>query len=454
VFQSRGLKSKNSRQNDLAAQPEKSSLSASISALPKEPPPRNFLKTLGPGLITGASDDDPSGIATYSQVGAQFGFSILWTMLFSYPLMAAIQEVSARVGRVTGSGIAGNMRRHYPRWLMFPIISLLLIANTLNLGADISAMGAALQLLIGGHPAIYAAVFALGSLLLQIFIPYTRYASILKWLCLSLFAYVGIIFAIHVPWGEALRGLVMPNISFKGEYLTALIAILGTTISPYLFFWQASAEVEDVRNAPDEKPLKRAPEQAPAQLARIRLDTYLGMGVSNLIAFFIMLTAAATLHVHGKTHIETAAQAAEALRPVAGRFAFLLFGAGIIGTGLLTVPVLAGSAAYAISEALRWRTGLERKPREAVGFYGVLSAATLLGLGLTFTSLDPIRALFWSAVINGVVAAPVMVMMMLMAANRKVMGEFVLTGWLRVMGWAATGVMTAAALGLFATWGR
>ncbi len=419
---------------------------------PIEPPPRNFLRTFGPGLITGASDDDPSGIATYSQVGAQFGYSILWTMLFSYPLMAAIQEISARLGRVTGSGIAGNLRRHYPRWLMFPLVGLLLAANILNLGADISAMGNALQLLVGGPATLYAALFAVGSLLLQMFIPYTRYASLLKWLCLSLFAYVGIIFVIRVPWLEALRGAVLPNIAFTNDYLTALVAVLGTTISPYLFFWQASAEVEEVRGATHEKPLKRAPEQAPAQLARIRLDTWLGMGVSNVIALFIILTAAATLHAHGDTKIETAAQAAEALRPVAGRFAFLLFSAGVIGTGLLAIPVLAGSAAYAISEALRWRVGLERRPREAAGFYGVLAAATLLGLGLTFTRLDPIRALFWSAVINGVVAVPIMVMMMLMAANSAVMGEFTLPPKLRAMGWAATAVMTLAAIGLFASW--
>ncbi len=437
-------------QNDTTTTDAEPSL---LSSLPTEPPPRNFLRTLGPGLITGASDDDPSGIATYSQVGAQLGYSILWTMLFSYPLMAAIQEISARIGRVTGRGIAANMRLHYPRWLMLPLIGLLLAANTLNLGADISAMGAALRLLVGGPAALYAAAFAIGSLLLQMFISYTRYATLLKWLCVSLFAYVGIVFAVHVPWGEALRGTVLPNVSFHADYLTALIAILGTTISPYLFFWQASAEVEEVHHVAHEKPLKRAPEQAPAELRRIRIDTCLGMGVSNLIAFFIILTAAVTLHAHGVTHIDTAEQAAEALRPVAGRFAFLLFSFGIIGTGLLTVPVLAGSASYAIAEALHWRTGLERKPKEAVGFYGVLAVSTLLGLGLTF-ELDPIRALFWSAVINGVVAVPFMILLMLMSGSERVMGEFTTRGWLRVLGWAATAVMTLAAIGLFATWGQ
>ncbi len=424
------------------------------SLSPLGPPPRRFLQTLGPGLITGASDDDPSGIATYSQVGAQFGFSVLWTMLFSYPLMTAIQEISARVGRVTGRGIAANLRHYYPRWLMFPVIALLLIANTLNLGADIGAMGAALKLLVGGPASLYAAVFAVGSLLLEIFMSYNRYAKILKWLCVALFAYVGVVFAVKVPWGEALRGTVLPHVAFNAEYLTALIAVLGTTISPYLFFWQASAEVEEMRAVPGEKPLKIAPQEAPAEFARIRIDTYLGMGVSNLIAFFIILTAAVTLHAHGQTHIDTAAQAAEALRPVAGAFAFLLFGIGIIGTGLLAIPVLAGSAAYAISEALHWRAGLEKRPDQAIGFYAVLSVATLLGLGLNFTSMDPIRALFWSAVINGVVAVPVMIVMMLMAANPKVMGEFTLPGGLKTMGWLATAVMTLAAVGLFATWGK
>ena len=419
-----------------------------------EPPPRRFLQTLGPGLITGASDDDPSGIATYSQVGAQFGYSVLWTMLFSYPLMTAIQEISARLGRVTGRGIAGNMRLHYPRWLMVPVILLLLVANTLNLGADISAMGVALRLLVGGPAALYAALFAVGSLLLEIFVAYTRYTALLKWFCLSLFTYVGIVFAVHIPWGTALRGTFLPSIHLDADYLTAFIAVLGTTISPYLFFWQASAEVEEVHHVPGERPLRRAPEQAPAELSRISVDTWLGMGVSNLIAFFIILTTAATLHAAGRTHIDTAAQAAEALRPIAGPFAFLLFGVGIIGTGLLAIPVLAGSAAYAIGEALHWRTGLDRKPTEARGFYAVLAAATLLGLGLTFTSLDPIRALFWSAVINGVVAVPIMVLMMLMGTSRKVMGGFALSGWLLVGGWLATAVMALAAVGLFATWGH
>lgn len=437
-----------------ASTPESPAAADEPSGTLAEPPPRNFLQTLGPGLITGASDDDPSGIATYSQVGAQFGYSILWTMLFSYPLMVAVQEISARLGRVTGRGLGANLRQHAPAFVVYPIVLLLLAANILNLGADISAMGAALQLLLGGPAMLYAAVFAIGSLLLQIFLPYTTYARFLKWLCLSLFAYVGTVFALQIPWGEALRGTLLPSLRLDADALMALVAILGTTISPYLFFWQASAEVEDLRSHPEEQPLRRAPEQAPEQLARIRLDTRLGMAASNLIAYFIILTTAATLHAHGKTHIETAAQAAEALRPVAGEAAFLLFGLGIIGTGLLAVPVLAGSAAFAVGEVLRWRTGLERKPREAAGFYGVLAVATLVGLGLTFMRLDPIRALFWSAVLNGLVAVPVLVLLLRLGSSARVMGEFRVTGGLKVVGWLATGVMALAAAALLVSWLR
>ncbi|MBS0659329.1 MAG: Nramp family divalent metal transporter [Verrucomicrobia bacterium] len=437
-----------------ASPPESPAAADEPSGTLAEPPPRNFLQTLGPGLITGASDDDPSGIATYSQVGAQFGYSILWTMLFSYPLMVAVQEISARLGRVTGRGLGANLRQHAPAFVVYPIVLLLLAANILNLGADISAMGAALQLLLGGPAMLYAAIFAIGSLLLQIFLPYTTYARFLKWLCLSLFAYVGTVFALQIPWGEALRGTLLPSLRLDADALMALVAILGTTISPYLFFWQASAEVEDLRSHPEEQPLCRAPEQAPEQLARIRLDTRLGMAASNLIAYFIILTTAATLHAHGKTHIETAAQAAEALRPVAGEAAFLLFGLGIIGTGLLAVPVLAGSAAFAVGEVLRWRTGLERKPREAAGFYGVLAVATLVGLGLTFMRLDPIRALFWSAVLNGLVAVPVLVLLLRLGSSARLMGEFRVTGGLRVVGWLATGVMALAAAALLVSWLR
>jgi NRAMP (natural resistance-associated macrophage protein)-like metal ion transporter len=411
-----------------------------------------ILKMLGPGLVTGASDDDPSGIATYSQVGAQFGYTMLWSVVFTYPLMTAVQEISARIGRITGRGLAGNLRRHYSRWLLYPIVILLLVANTINLGADIGAMGAACKLLIGGPAPLYAVGFAVLSVLLQVFVSYTRDANLLKWLTLVVFSYVVTAFVERAPWGAALRGAVTPTISLEPSHLAALVAVLGTTISPYLFFWQASQESEEVKVNEEEEPLKKAPEQARVQLRRIRIDTAFGMLVSNVVAFFIILSAAVTLHAHGVTDIQTSAQAAEALKPIAGRFASTLFALGIVGTGLLAVPVLAGSAAYAVGEALKWPVGLERKPLDARGFYAVLSVATLLGLGIVLVKLDPIKALFWSAVINGVVAVPVMVVLMQMASNPKVMGKFVVTGrTLRAVGWLATAVMAAASVGLFAT---
>jgi NRAMP (natural resistance-associated macrophage protein)-like metal ion transporter len=422
---------------------------------------KGFLKRLGPGLITGASDDDPSGIATYSQIGAKYGYSLLWTMPFLFPLMAAIQEVSARIGRITGRGIAGNIRRHYSPWLLYPVVFLLVVANTVNLGADIGAVGDAVTLLIGGPPLLYAAVFTVGCVLLQVFVPYTRCSNILKWLSAVLFAYVGTAFLVHVPWGQALRGTFMPSVHFDPAYIASIIACLGTTISPYLFFWQASQETEEIRSKPDEEALKRAPEQAREQFSRIRIDTYIGMAFSNGVAFFIMLAAAATLHAKGVTNIDTSAQAAEALRPIAGRLAAAVFSIGIIGTGLLAVPVLGGSAAYAVGEALKWPTGLDRKPLDAKGFYGVLSIATLLGLAINFPvvqrfiHLTPIKALFWAAVINGVVAVPIMVVMMLMCHNKKLLGPFTrISRTLRFFGWVATAVMAAATAGLFATLGH
>jgi NRAMP (natural resistance-associated macrophage protein)-like metal ion transporter len=407
-----------------------------------------FWKKLGPGLITGAADDDPSGIATYSQVGAGFGYAMLWTTFFTFPLMVGIQVVSARIGRVTGHGLAANIRKHYTPWLLRSIISLLLVANTINIAADIGAMAAALKLLIGGSPHLYAVLFGVLSLVLQIFIPFPRYAPILKMLTLSLFAYVATVFIVQVPWGEVLKHTVMPSISIKTEYVVAVVAVFGTTISPYLFFWQASQEVEELRAVDGDEPLRKAPQQARAHLRRIKIDTYLGMGFSNLIAFFIMLTATVTLHSHGITDVQSSEQAAEALRPIAGEYAFLLFSAGIIGTGLLAVPVLAGSAAYAVAESFKWHIGLGRPPLEAQGFYLILIIATLLGVALNFTSIDPIKALFWSAVINGVIAVPIMAVMMLLAARPDVMGQFVVSTRLRILGWIATGVMALAVLGM------
>jgi NRAMP (natural resistance-associated macrophage protein)-like metal ion transporter len=415
---------------------------------------QSFLQKLGPGLITGASDDDPSGIATYAQTGAQFGYSMMWLMLFSYPLMIAIQEICARIGRITGVGIAANMRKHYPGPLLYGIVSLLCLANIFNLGADIGAMGAAGQLLLGGPSLPYVLFFSVISLLLQMYVRYTKYVKYLKWLTVALFAYILTAFVAHVDWGHALRATILPSLSFNRGYLTTLIAVLGTTISPYLFFWQASEEAEDVRDNPKEYPLKWAPWQAKRQFDRIRVDTVVGMGFSNLVALFIILTTSATLHAAGIVDVQTSAQAAKALEPLAGRFAFALFAVGIIGTGLLAVPVLAGSAAYGVAEAFKWRASLERRPREAKQFYGVLAAATIIGLALNFVGLNPIRALFWSAVLNGVVSAPLMVVTMLMSANPKVMGQFTLPRGLRAVGWIGTLVMLAASIGLFATLGR
>lgn len=413
---------------------------------------RTLLLRLGPGLITGASDDDPSGIATYSQAGAQFGFGTLWIALFSYPLMCAIQEISARIGRVTGAGIAASLRKHYPRPIVFVIVALVLIANVFNLGADIGAMGDAAHLLIGGPAWLYLLALGLLSLVLQVFIPYKRYVNYLKWLTLSLFAYVVTAFVVHLNWLKVLHDTFLPPLSsFGADYFTVAIAFLGTTISPYLFFWQASEEAEEVKVNPEEKSLHKAPEQAAEQLQRIKLDTYLGMAFSNLVAFFIILTTAATLHAHGKLDIQSATQAAAALEPLAGRFAFFLFAAGIIGTGMLAIPVLAGSAAYALGEAMQWRVSLEAKPRKAWKFYATIATATFIGLALNFVHLNPMKALFWSAVVNGVAAVPIMLMMMLLTRRRKVMGEFTLPFYLEIIGWIATLVMLFASVGMFAT---
>src|SRR6202166_280726 len=363
----------------------------------KQPDRPKLADIMGPGLITGSSDDDPSGIATYSQAGAQFGYTLGWTLLLTYPLMCAIQLISAKIGRVSGRGLGRNMRRHYPAPLLYLLIGLLVVANIINLGADLGAMAAALHLLIDGPMLIYVAGFAVVTVLAEVFIRYSRYASVLRWLTLSLFAYVATVFVVGVPWLTVARNLVLPHISFSGAYLTVVVAVFGTTISPYLFFWQAGEEVEDEKENPAAEPLVKAPQQAPRELARIQLDTLVGMGFSNVIALFIMLTTAATLNAHGVKDIQTSSQAAEALRPIAGDFAFAIFALGIIGTGLLALPVLAGSAAYAVGEALQWRVGLAQRPGRAPAFYGVIAAATLVGAVLNFTPLDPIRALFWSA---------------------------------------------------------
>lgn len=408
-----------------------------------------WLRALGPGLITGAADDDPSGIATYSQAGAQFGLNMLWTMAFTLPLMAAVQMVSARIGRVTGAGLAANMGRVFPRWAVTVLVALLFVANTINIAADLAAMGAAAQLVVGRGAHVFTLLFGLGSLLLQVFVPYHRYVRFLKWLTLSLFAYVGVIFTVHIDWGQVAARTFAPHLVLNGALMTLVVAVFGTTISPYLFFWQSSQEVEDQEADPDQSALLTAPAQAPQQLLRIRWDTLVGMGFSNLIAFFIILTTAVTLNAAGKTDIQTSVDAAAALQPVAGRFAFLLFSLGIIGTGLLAIPVLAGSAGYAVAEARGWVSGLERKPKSAAGFYAVIGLATLLGFALHNSPLDPIKALFWSAVLNGLISVPIMAAMMIVVGRASVMGPFTAPLIQRLLGWGATLVMAAVAVGMF-----
>ncbi len=409
---------------------------------------RNFLKTLGPGLITGASDDDPSGIGTYSQAGAQIGYGIGWTMLLTFPLMVAIQDISARVGRVTGHGIAGNACRHYPAYILNTVVALLFVANTINIGADLAAMADALKLMVGGPSFLYVLVFGISSTVAQVFLDYGRYSSILKWLTLSLFAYVAALAFAKIHWEEALIGTLVPHVQWSAAFLTTLVAILGTTISPYLFFWQSSQEAEDQRIDAHKQPLADKHYGAAKEFHRIRTDTVVGMGFSNLIALSIMITAAATLHATGKTDIETSAQAAEALRPVAGAFAEYIFALGIIGTGLLAIPVLAGSAAYAIGEGRRWTVGLSRKPKEAISFYATLALSAAIGIVLNFTPISPISALYWSAVINGVLAVPVMVLLMLMARRKDVMDKFAITGPLYWLGWVSTGAMAVCVVAM------
>lgn len=409
-----------------------------------------LLGVLGPGLITGASDDDPSGIATYSQAGAQLGFTIPWIMLFSYPLMCAMQEISARVGRTTGHGIAGNLRKHYPNWLLQSTVLLLAIANIINLGADLGAMGDVGEMMTGAPHLLFVLFFAVVCSALQIFMQYTRYVSVLKWLTISLFVYFGTAVIVKIPWGQFAWGFFIPHMEASGDFFTIATAVLGTTISPYLFFWQSSQEAEDEGIKPYRHPLVEAPHEADHAFGRIRLDTYVGMAFANLVALAIIVTTAATLHAKGVTDIETSQQAAEALRPVAGNFAFLIFSLGIIGTGLLAVPVLAGSTAYAVGEARHWKVGLARKPTEAKAFYAIVAIATLTGMIINFTPLSPIKALYWAAVLNGIVSVPVMVTMLLMAANSKVMGDFTITGPLRAIGWIATIVMGISAVGTIA----
>jgi NRAMP (natural resistance-associated macrophage protein)-like metal ion transporter len=409
-----------------------------------------LFKKLGPGVITGAADDDPSGIATYSQAGAHGGFGLLWTVVLTWPLMVAVQSVSARIGRVTGRGLAGNMVLVFPRSVVTGLVLLLFIANTINLGADLAAMGAAARLMLGGGSAhLFTLAFAVFSLLAIVFVPYHRYVGLLKWFTFSLLAYVGVVFTVKIDWHAVAVGALLPKFELSGEALTLVVAIFGTTISPYLFFWQCAQEVEEEEADPAAGPLIKRPEQAERELNRIGWETWIGMAISNLIAFFIILTTAVTLNAAGKTDIQTAEQAAEALRPIAGNAAFVLFSLGVIGTGLLAIPILAGSAAYAVGEARGWRIGLERPLNEARPFYLVIAVAIVLGVAVDFTPLDPMKALIWSAVLNGVIVVPIMTAMMIMASRRKLMGDFVAARWQVVLGWAATAIMAAAAIAMF-----
>jgi NRAMP (natural resistance-associated macrophage protein)-like metal ion transporter len=424
---------------------------AAQATLPARGGKPHWLRAFGPGLITGASDDDPSGIATYSQAGAQLGFSISWTMVLAYPLMAAVQEISARIGRTSGRGLAANIRRYYPKWVVQLVVGLLFVANTINIGSDLGAMGEAVGLLIGGPVLVYALAFGVLCAALQILMQYARYVSILKWLALSLFGYFATLAMVKVPWGAVVHGIFVPTVTADAKFWSTIVAVLGTTISPYLFFWQASQEVEEIEAVPERQALIHKPRQATAAIGRIRLDTYVGMAFSNLVALAIIITTAATLHASGIHNVDTAAQAAESLKPLAGHLAFALFALGIISTGLLAVPVLAGSTAYAVAETRGWPIGLGRLPQHAKAFYATIAIATMLGAALNFSPVSPIRALYWSAVINGLVAVPVMIVMMLLSGDSKIMGKFGITGPLRAMGWIATLVMAAAAVALVVT---
>ncbi len=408
----------------------------------------SLLQRLGPGLITGAADDDPSGIATYSQAGAQFGYGLLWTVFLTTPFMIAIQLVSAQIGRVTGKGLAANVMQLAPRWVVLGLVALLVAANTFNIAADIAAMAEALGLVIGGLNHEHALIFAAGSTILQVFMPYRRYAPVLKFLTLTLFAYVATAFTVKIPWSTALLAAVWPKADVSADYFMMVVAVLGTTISPYLFFWQASQEVEEMNQGRPDKPLRDLRRGGHPELARIRADTTAGMLLSNGIAFFIILTTASVLNANGVTSIASATQAAEALRPLAGNFTFALFALGIIGTGLLAIPVLAGSAAYGVAEVFGWHATLEARPDEAVGFYTIIAAATIIGFALGFTGIDSIHMLVWSAVLNGIVAVPIMAMMMLIVSSRAIMGRFRAKSWLVALGWLGTALMALAVLAL------
>jgi Mn2+/Fe2+ NRAMP family transporter len=407
------------------------------------------LSRLGPGLITGVADDDPSGIATYSQAGAQFGLNMLWTMPVAFPLMAAVQSMCARIGRVTGKGLAANIKTTFSPVVLYGVVLLLLVANILNIAADVAAMGEVAELVSGFDRHLMTAFFVIGTLLLQVFVPYHRYVYFLKWLTLSLLAYAAVLFTVHVPWDQVALRTFWPNFTPNAAAAAVVVGVFGTTISPYLFFWQTSDEVEDMQAIPGAEPLVRDATSASVELRRIRWDTWNGMLYSDLTSYFIILATAVTLHVAGVTDINTAAEAASALRPLAGEFAYMLFALGILGVGMIGVPVLAGSGGYALAEAMGWKEGLERKATDARGFYGIIAISVLAGLVIQYSPISPMKALFWSAVINGVVAVPLLVVIILLASKKSVMGAYTAPRSLIILGWIATAIMAAAAAMMF-----
>jgi len=408
------------------------------------------LAKVGPGFVTGVADDDPSGIVTYSQAGAQFGLNMLWTMPLAYPLMSAVQVLCARIGRVTGQGLAANIKVSFPPIVLLLLVGLLFVANILNIAADLAAMGEVASLVTGLNWHLMTALFVFITLILQILLPYHRYVYFLKWLTLSLLAYAAVLLTIHVPWGQVIWRTMVPSFEINANAAAVVVGVFGTTISPYLFFWQASQEVEDMKLHHQKSLLNESEAVVQSELTRIKWDTWGGMFYSNLAAYFIILATALTLHVAGITDITTAAQAASALKPLAGDFAYWLFAAGILGVGLIGVPVLAGSAAYAVSEVFNWRSSLEDTAQQSKKFYTVIAISVLFALAIQYSPISPMKALFWSAVINGVVAVPLMVVILLLSAKPAVMGAFTASRTILFLGWVATGIMGLAAVWMFA----
>ena len=418
----------------------------------RDNPIKRLLDRLGPGLITGASDDDPSGIGTYSQAGAALGYATLWTAIVTLPLMIVVQHICAKIGMCSGRGLAGVLRKFYPRWLLYPTVLGLVIANTINAGADIAAISAAINMFV--PVPIWAMVIPIAAaiLIVQIWGSYRMIVKIFKWLTLSLFAYVVAAFLAHPNWSEVVRSTFLPQIQFTGEYITTIVAILGTTISPYLFFWEASEEVEEEKSE-GRKSVGQRRGATDEEIKKEKIDTITGMVFCNVVFYFVIVSAGATLHATGQTNIQSATEAAQALRPLAGNLATVLFAVGLIGAGLLAIPVLTGSAAYAVAETFGWRSGLDEKPRHAKKFYGVIALSTLVGVAIDFLGINPITALFWTAVINGVVAPPLLVVVMLVANNKQAMGERTNGIFTNIVGWLAAAVMFTAAIGMFITWG-